>query len=132
MLDLRLTAAADWCGFYSRRWEFAVGALLYAFRVTNSTAPETRVDIVTPATNAPRSFALSPDGRRIAYVASGDGASHLWVRPLDSTLAQPLQGTDGAVNPFWSPDSRSLGFFAGGSWNESIWAVDSRKPWQKS
>jgi serine/threonine protein kinase len=110
----------------------AVGALLYAFRATNSTAPETRVDIVTPATNAPRSFALSPDGRRIAYVASGDGASRLWVRPLDSTLAQPLQGTDGAVNPFWSPDSRSLGFFAGGSWNESIWAVDSRKPWQKS
>jgi Tol biopolymer transport system component/tRNA A-37 threonylcarbamoyl transferase component Bud32 len=92
----------------------AVGALLYAFRATNSTAPETRVDIVTPATNAPRSFALSPDGRRIAYVASGDGASRLWVRPLDSTLAQPLQGTDGAVNPFWSPDSRSLGFFVGG------------------
>ena len=92
----------------------ALGALLYAFRATNSTAPETRVDIVTPATNAPRSFALSPDGRRIAYVASGDGASRLWVRPLDSTSAQPLQGTEGAVNPFWSPDSRSLGFFAGG------------------
>jgi hypothetical protein len=131
-LDLRLTAAADWCGFYSRRWEFAVGALLYAFRVTNSTAPETRVDIVTPATNAPRSFALSPDGRRIAYVASGDGASHLWVRPLDSTSAQPLQGTEGAVNPFCRPTADPSDSSLAGSWNESISAVDNRKPWQSS
>jgi Tol biopolymer transport system component len=70
------------------------------------------VDIVTPATNSPASFALSPDGRKIAYVATGDGASRLWVRSLDSTSAQPLPGTENAFNPFWSPDSRSLGFFA--------------------
>jgi Tol biopolymer transport system component len=82
------------------------------FRATNTTAPETRLDIVTPATSSPASFALSPDGRRIAYVAIGDGASRLWVRSLDSISAQPLPGTEGALHPFWSPDSRSLGFFA--------------------
>jgi serine/threonine protein kinase len=73
----------------------AVGALLY-FRATNVTAPETRLDIVAPATNAPASFALSPDGRKIAYVASGDGAPRLWVRSLDSTEALALPVTEGA------------------------------------
>jgi serine/threonine protein kinase len=96
---------------------FAAGALAIAlailyFRAPNVSAPETRVDIVTPATTAPSSFALSPDGRRIAFVASGDGAQRLWVRSLDSTSAQALPGTEGVADPFWSPDSRSLGFFA--------------------
>ena len=76
--------------------------------------PETRVEIVTPATDDPVSFALSPDGRQIAFVASGDGASRLWLRSLATTTAQPLMGTEGARWPFWAPDSRSLGFFAGG------------------
>lgn len=82
------------------------------FRAGTAIAPETRVDIVTPVTAAPSSFALSPDGRSIAFIASGDGASRLWVRSLDSTSAQALPGTEGALNPFWSSDSRSLGFFA--------------------
>ena len=60
-------------------------------------------------------FALSPDGLRLVYVGRDtDGKSLLWVRPLDSLQAQPLVGTDGAGLPFWSPDSRSIGFFAGG------------------
>jgi serine/threonine protein kinase len=88
-------------------------AALY-FRAGTTTVPETRLDIVTPPTNSPTSFALSPDGRKIAYVALSDGASRLWVRSLDSTSAQPLPGTEDAINPFWSPDSRSLGFFADG------------------
>ncbi len=74
--------------------------------------PETRLAIVTPATSQPDSFALSPDGRQIVFVASGDGASRLWLRTLASTTAQPLAGTEGATDPFWSPDSRSIGFFA--------------------
>jgi Tol biopolymer transport system component len=73
-----------------------------------------RVDIVTPSTSDPLSFAISPDGRRLAFVASGDGASRLWLRPLDTVTAQPLAGTEGASFPFWSPDSRSVGFFAAG------------------
>src|SRR5205823_2606703 len=75
-------------------------------------APETRVEIVTPATADPTSFALSPDGRQIVFVASGDGPSRLWLRPLDSTTARPLAGTEGAAIPFWSSDNRSVGFFA--------------------
>src|SRR5215472_3826463 len=59
-------------------------------------------------------FALSPDGLRLAYVAqNADGKALLWVRPLDSLQAQPLVGTEGAGYPFWSPDSRYIGFFAG-------------------
>ena len=76
--------------------------------------PETRTEIVTPATTDPISFALSPDGRQLVFVASGDGRPRLWLRPLDKTTAQPLAGTEGASYPFWSPDSRSVGFFADG------------------
>jgi hypothetical protein len=74
--------------------------------------PETRVEINTPATGRPASFALSPDGRQIVFVASGDGVSRLWIRSLATTTAQPLAGTEGATAPFWSPDSRFVGFFA--------------------
>jgi Tol biopolymer transport system component/tRNA A-37 threonylcarbamoyl transferase component Bud32 len=87
-------------------------ALGFYFRGPGAANPEIRVDIMTPPTTAPASFALSPDGGKIAYVASGDGASRLWVRSLDSTSARPLPGTEGATNPFWAPDNRSLGFFA--------------------
>jgi Tol biopolymer transport system component len=60
-------------------------------------------------------FALSPDGRHLAYVATTpEGKVLLWVRPLDSLQPQPLAGTEGAAFPFWSPDSRFVGFFAGG------------------
>jgi serine/threonine protein kinase len=51
---------------------------------------------------------ISPDGRRLAFVANLEGKTQLWVRPIDSTVAQPLPGTDGADNPFWSPDSRFI------------------------
>jgi serine/threonine protein kinase len=57
--------------------------------------------------------ALSPDGRRLAFVAVGpNGTTSLWVRALDSLAAQLLPGTENASLPFWSPDGRSLGFFA--------------------
>ena len=60
-------------------------------------------------------LAVSPDGQRLAFVAtSADGKSVLWVRSLDALAAQALAGTEGASSPFWSPDSRFLGFFAGG------------------
>jgi serine/threonine protein kinase len=77
-------------------------------------APEIRLDVNTPSTSNPTSFAISPDGRSLAFVASSVGQQHLWLRPLDQTTAQPLAGTDGATGPFWSPDSRSIGFFAEG------------------
>jgi serine/threonine protein kinase len=62
--------------------------------------------------------ALSPDGKRLAFVAqNADGKQFLWVRPLDASTAQPLAGTDGATFPFWSPDSRYLGFISRGKLN---------------
>ena len=94
---------------------FAVPALRHLRETAPPAPPETRTEIVTPATDQPQDFALSPDGRQIVFVASGDGASRLWLRSLATTTAQPLGGTEGATYPFWSPDSHSIGFFAGGA-----------------
>jgi serine/threonine protein kinase len=56
---------------------------------------------------------ISPDGRRLAFVAaSREGRQLLWVRPLESLSAQALPETDGAAHPFWSPDGQFVGFFA--------------------
>ena len=56
---------------------------------------------------------LSPDGRKVAFGArSADGLTRLWVRPLESAEARPIEGTVGASFPFWSPDSRTLGFYS--------------------
>ena len=58
---------------------------------------------------------ISPDGRRIVYhLNTEDGKELLWVRSLGSLDARPLVGTDGGLQPFWSPNSHSVGFFAGG------------------
>jgi eukaryotic-like serine/threonine-protein kinase len=58
---------------------------------------------------------LSPDGSSIAFAAAGsDGKVTLWVRPMDKLEARSLGGTDNATFPFWSPDGKSLGFFADG------------------
>jgi serine/threonine protein kinase len=59
--------------------------------------------------------AISPDGRLLAMtLVDAAGKLMLWVRPLNALSAQPLQGTEGALIPFWSPDSRFIGFFADG------------------
>jgi Tol biopolymer transport system component len=77
--------------------------------------PELRLQIATPPTTASLDFALSPDGRYIVFVASrpsSNSTERLYLRALNNTIAQPLADTDGARQPFWSPDSRSIGFFA--------------------
>uniref|UniRef100_Q01PW8 Serine/threonine protein kinase n=1 Tax=Solibacter usitatus (strain Ellin6076) TaxID=234267 RepID=Q01PW8_SOLUE len=62
-----------------------------------------------------KSQAISPDGRQLVFTAAISGQSpSLWLRPLDSLTAHPLAGTEDALQPFWSPDSRSIGFFAHG------------------
>jgi eukaryotic-like serine/threonine-protein kinase len=75
-------------------------------------AAEVRLEITTPPSTVPTSIAISPAGRTVAFVATSDAQSRLWVRALDSATARPLNGTAGAMHPFWSPDSRSIGFFA--------------------
>jgi Tol biopolymer transport system component len=91
----------------------AAGAV-WAYRAWpgRATLPELRVEITTPATYDQVSFALSPDGEQVAFVASSNGRPTLWVRSLRTGVARELRGTDGATFPFWSPDSATIGFFA--------------------
>src|SRR6185295_18350045 len=70
----------------------------------------------TPSSVPTPQFALSPNGRRLVFVASvAYDAPQLWIRELDALNAEPVPGTHGAEYPFWSPDSESIGFFANGS-----------------
>jgi Tol biopolymer transport system component len=69
-----------------------------------------------PGPNATSFLSVSPDGNTLAFVAADStGHSMLWIRDLDSQTAQPLSGTEGATEPFWSPDSRFIAFTAGAS-----------------
>ncbi|HEY7573664.1 MAG TPA: protein kinase, partial [Thermoanaerobaculia bacterium] len=69
--------------------------------------PEQIVSIDTPR--------LSPDGRFLAFNATDStGKTRIWIRPMNAVSAQPLAGTEGTSRPFWSPDSRFIGFFAEG------------------
>jgi eukaryotic-like serine/threonine-protein kinase len=61
-------------------------------------------------------LALAPDGRHLVFLAAGpDGVARLWLRPLDAAEARPLDGTEDATDPFWSPDSRNVAFFVRGA-----------------
>jgi len=91
------------------------------FRLANTlpNAEVTRLQIPLPdKMSFAGGFELSPDGRQGAFVGIGsDGVQRIWVRPLDSLEARPLLGTEspGLIAPFfWSPDSRSIAFDAGG------------------
>lgn len=73
-----------------------------------------RLSLLPPPSTSfvPYNFAISPDGRRLAFVAAAqDGGTTLWIRSLAAGAAQQLTGTEGAMLPFWSPDSRQVGFF---------------------
>jgi eukaryotic-like serine/threonine-protein kinase len=59
-------------------------------------------------------FAISPDGRNLVISATVNGKVQLWLRPMNGIQAQPIPLTEDARNPFWSPDSRFIGFFADG------------------
>ncbi len=75
-----------------------------------------RASLLPPAGHSfvPGEFAISPDGRRIAFVAVGrDGSSTLWTGALESAQPSEVSGSENARHPFWSADSRSVAFFAG-------------------
>ncbi len=117
-------------GFARRRVGIAVGLLgvalialvsfIYVPRpVTDSSAvrfsvmPPPAVTWATPLGDTV--LAMSPDGHHVVFVGrTANGATSLWMRPLDALESHPLPGTDGAMSPFWSPDSRAIGFFADG------------------
>ncbi len=105
-------------------WASAVlllGAAVLALGVRSSrpvpAPPEVRFDITTPEAADPfllPSVALSRDGRQILFIADSDGQPHVWLRAINSVTARPLAGTGGAHYPFWSPDGRSVAFYADG------------------
>jgi serine/threonine-protein kinase len=87
-----------------------------AIRFFVSTPDEWNVAVASTPTGAAQvPLAVAPDGRRIAFLGtSGNGTTQIWVRSLNTLVARPLAGTEGANSPFWSPDGRFLGFFADG------------------
>jgi len=79
-----------------------------------------------PTTTDPTSFALSPDGRQVVFVASLEGRPQLWHYSFDTGERRALRGTADASYPFWSPDGRSIGFFT----NERLYrlTIDGGNP----
>lgn len=97
-----------------------LGTLTGVFLTHRSAPPRSIRTVINPPEKATLNLTgdsagppvLSPDGGSIAFTATGaDGKITIWVRSMNSLDAHSLAGTDGAVFPFWSPDSRSLGFF---------------------
>lgn len=98
---------------------FAAGGAWLALRSRPAAVPPTSFYLNAPPGTAFNytytATAVSPDGRQIVFrVATATEAPALWLRPLDGLVGTRLAGTDGADFPFWSPDGRSLAFFAGG------------------
>ena len=107
-------------------WAVAAGAVLFgviALLISNPRGLQTsesqavRFLVYPPAATTFQASGdfVSPDGRRLVFSAVGeDGKRSIWMRPVDSLSAQKLPGTEDASQPFWSPDSNLIGFFAGG------------------
>ena len=93
----------------------ATAASARIFLRTDPVPPPIRFTVVSPpgvVLSFPR---LSPDGRTIAFVGRNASLNRvsIWARPVDSFAVRELEGTEGVLRPFWSPDSKYLGFFAG-------------------
>jgi eukaryotic-like serine/threonine-protein kinase len=93
----------------------AATTLLRSSRSVVTQAPPVRFDLILPSEMQPGGFdagAISPDGRWFVFDATVDGRQRLVLRDLASTALVVLAGTEGGFNPFWSPDSRAIAFFA--------------------
>lgn len=99
-------------------WVIAAAAVIAALSISwihfRAPVPEQRSIRFTVPTEArlPSQVRISPDGTRLAFVGqNAQGKIVLWVRPLDKLSSQAMPGTESAMYPFWSPDSRYIGFF---------------------
>jgi serine/threonine-protein kinase len=97
------------------------GLLFWALTRSPPSDPVSRYSVAFPEAEAlystPELFtsrlAITPDGSYVVYVGSGEMGSQLWLRPRDELRAIPLPGTEGAKNPFVSPDGSRIGFLTG-------------------
>src|SRR5262245_3170560 len=113
---------SHWLGQARLAWIVAAALLLgmvgfawaYVARQPASDVRVFRTSILPPEKSSFGHIAVSPDGRHLAFTAATGGLVQLWVRALDSGEARALAGTQDALMPFWSPDSRFIGFFANG------------------
>ena len=125
--EVRVTKASDAVPRWREKFAWGLAALSIAllmwfgFAQLRGTRPperrHLRLSLLPPQSTSfvPYNFAISPDGRRLAFVAATpDGGTALWIRSLAAGAAQQLTGTKGAMYPFWSPDNRQVGFFSGG------------------
>ena len=107
-------------------WSLAVVGLVAAIAVATRlwqretpSAPTAQFAILPPDGTAfapdADTVAVAPDGRSVVFAAGGSDAPwQLWLRSIDGLNVRPLAGTEGARLPFWSGDSKSIGFFADG------------------
>ncbi len=99
----------------------ALAAGLWTMRPAGADTMVSRLTIVPPSDQSlypdPAEHAMSPDGRMVAVVIGdkgNSGGTAIWIRSLDTLAARRLAGSEGGHMPFWSPDSRRVGFFANG------------------
>lgn len=92
----------------------AVATLVVRTPPAPISSPRRALSLDLPYGHAALDLAVSPDATRLAYTAVMDGRARLFVRPLDRFDTLPLPGTDGATQPFFSPDGAAIAFFAGG------------------
>jgi serine/threonine protein kinase len=84
------------------------------FREKPAATPLLRYTVAAPNKASVHSLAISPDGRMAVLATFIEGKRQLWLRQMDALQWQAMPGTDDARYPFWSPDSRYIGFFAEG------------------
>jgi Tol biopolymer transport system component len=104
----------------------AVAAVLSVFAARRGAVPASSVSapirfaIAPPTGNAfwdnleATPLAVAPDGSRVGFLASDGRTQRVWIRSMSSMDAAPVSGTEGARSLFWSPDGRSIAFFAAG------------------
>jgi eukaryotic-like serine/threonine-protein kinase len=96
----------------------ALALVVFHYRETPAELQPVRFEVALPDNISLGEFGfpvMSPNGRYLVYSgAESTGKNHLWLHSLDSLTTQALVAADNAYNPFWSPDSRFVGFFSGG------------------
>jgi len=138
VLDLRAPTPEVAVAVRPGRWPWAVAAVgvllglvagIAGWRKTGEAASSVRLEVPPPpgaqfygGIGNTEGSAISPDGRTLEFMATNaKGETLLHVRPLDSLEARALAGTENAGRPFWSPDSKSLGFAGGGKLKRVRW-----------